>query len=164
MVDNSAGLLERVPGRAGLAPARGSRTPIRRGHAVILLTTRPIVGRYAGFAFACPAGGPRLRNCGFPSSHAEFELSTMSRGTTPPTVLPLDMVGNSAGLLERAPGRAEPAPARVRGTPIRRGHAVILVATPLIVDQCAGFDFAYPVGGPRPRNCGFPSPHAEFEL
>src|SRR4051794_218120 len=63
-------------------------------------------------------------------------------------VLPLDMVDNSAGLLERAPGRAGPAPARVSGTPIRRGHAVILVATPLLVDRCASFVLAYPVGVP----------------
>ena len=44
MVDNSAGLLERAPVRAGRTPARGSRPPIRRGHAVILVATLPIVG------------------------------------------------------------------------------------------------------------------------
>src|SRR4051812_7316936 len=57
VVDNAAGLLERAPIRAGLAPARVSRTPIRRGHALILVATLPIVGRCADFAFACPVGG-----------------------------------------------------------------------------------------------------------
>jgi hypothetical protein len=67
---------------AGPAPARGSRTPIPRGHTVILVARRPIVDRCAGFAFACPMGGPRPRNCRIPSFHAKFELSTVPRGTT----------------------------------------------------------------------------------
>jgi hypothetical protein len=83
MVDNSSGLLERAPGRAGPAPARVSRTLIQRGHALILVTTRLIVGHCAGFAVASPVAIPRPRNCGFPSPHAEGELSTMSRGSTP---------------------------------------------------------------------------------
>src|SRR6059058_192593 len=56
MVDNSAGLLEWASGRAGSAPARVSRTPAWRGHAVILVATRPLVARGAGFACACPVG------------------------------------------------------------------------------------------------------------
>src|SRR6476469_501587 len=82
MVDNSAGLLERAPDRAGRAPAQVSRPPLQRGHALILATPRLLVARCASFAFACPVGVPRPRNSGFPSNHAEFELSTMSRGTT----------------------------------------------------------------------------------
>src|SRR4051794_36233778 len=83
MVDNSAGLLERAPVRASLAAARVSWTPIWRGHALILVATLLLVGQCPSFAFACPAGGPRPRNCGIPSSHAKFELSTVSMGTTP---------------------------------------------------------------------------------
>src|SRR4051794_24203616 len=82
MVDNSSGLLGRTPGRAGLAPARGSRPPVWRGHALILVVTLLIVDRCADFAFACPVGIPRPRNCRIPSSHAEIELSTVSRGST----------------------------------------------------------------------------------
>src|SRR4051812_43471574 len=82
MVDNSAGLLERSPGRAGLASARGSRTSIRPGHAVFLVAPQPLVARCTSFACACPVRVPRPRNSGFPSNHAECELSTMSRGTT----------------------------------------------------------------------------------
>src|SRR4051794_6879128 len=48
-------------------------------------------------------------------------------------VLPLDTVDNSAGLLDRAPGRAGRVPARRSGPPIRHGRALILVATRLIV-------------------------------
>src|SRR4051794_25304489 len=84
MVDNAAGLLERAPVRAGLAAARGSRTPIRREHAVILVATPLIVGRCAGLPFASLVGVPRSRYCENPSPHAECELSTVSRGTTHP--------------------------------------------------------------------------------
>src|SRR3954447_14931683 len=88
MVDNSAGLLDRAPGPARLAPARVSSTPIWCGYAVNPVAALLIVDRCASFACACSVGVPRPRNGGFPSNHAEYELSTASRGNTAPVLPP----------------------------------------------------------------------------
>ena len=104
MVDNSAGLLEPAPGRAGLAPARVSRAPIRRGHAVILVATRLLVGGCASVASACPVGY-------HDREIADFPVPTPNSNSPPcPGVAPTPAM--AAGLIFAALARGVSCPCR----------------------------------------------------
>src|SRR3954447_26974375 len=77
-------------GRARRAPARVSRTPIGRGHAVIPVAMLLLVGRCVSFVFACPVG------C-HDHEIAEFPVPTPNLNYPPcPGALP-GMVGGSNG-------------------------------------------------------------------
>ena len=81
MVDNSSGRNGRPPSGVGTAP-------IRRGPQSIRASTCQIVGRNAPPTAFQLRAALRAPGSGSPSNHAENELSTVSRGTTPSPACP----------------------------------------------------------------------------